>query len=144
VLGGVGGHEAALNYPGPLHCLTAVPSWVLPVLDNCLLLQHNWPLAHSQVVAILGGQPSVLSNSTLVEHALRMTLVADSLSLQFRLPPPGLSTPVARTSPVIAGGVPVVDAMVLTSVWAVQVLRSLSQVGGCRVGWEKGWNRGNR
>lgn len=80
------------------------------------------------MVAILGGQPAVLQDRALVEHALRMTLVADSLSLQFRLPPPGISQPVARTSAAIAGGVPVVDALVLTSVWAVQVLRSLSQV----------------
>ncbi|KAJ9510596.1 hypothetical protein QJQ45_027480 [Haematococcus lacustris] len=80
----------------------------------------------AQVTAILGGQPSVLQNHALVEHALRMTLVADSLSLQFRLPPPSVPTPTARSSPVVAGDAPVVDAMVLTSVWAVQVLRSVS------------------
>lgn len=84
----------------------------------------------AEVVAILGGQPSVLAERALVEHALRMTLVADSLSLQFRLPPPGIAQPVARQSAAIAGGVPVVDALVLTSVWAVQVLRTLSLVSG--------------
>ncbi len=63
-----------------------------------------------------------------MEHALRMTLVADSLSLQFRLPAPGLAQPIARSSAAIAGGVPVVDAVVLTSVWTVSVLRSLSLV----------------
>ncbi|GFH16869.1 uncharacterized protein HaLaN_13381 [Haematococcus lacustris] len=56
----------------------------------------------AQVTAILGGQPS------------------------FRLPPPSVPTPTARSSPVVAGDAPVVDAMVLTSVWAVQVLRSVS------------------
>jgi len=80
----------------------------------------------AEVIAILGGQPSVLQDRSLVEHALRMTLVADSLSLQFRLPAPGLAQPTARSSAAIAGGVPVVDAVVLTSVWAVSVLRSLS------------------
>lgn len=39
----------------------------------------------------------------LVEHALRMTLVADSLSLQFRLPAPDMVEPIARSSAAIAG-----------------------------------------
>lgn len=86
----------------------------------------------ADVTAILGGQPSVLADRTLVEHALRMTLVADSLSLQFRLPPPGISAPQARSSAAIAGGCMVVDALVLTSVWAVQVLRVLSLVSAGR------------
>ena len=45
----------------------------------------------------------VAQDATLVEHALRMTLVADSLSLQFRLPAPDLAEPVARSSAAIAG-----------------------------------------
>lgn len=59
-----------------------------------------------------------------------MTLVADSVSLQFRLPPPGLSLPAPRRSRAVAQGLPVVDTVVLTSVWAVEVLRSLCKVGG--------------
>ncbi|KAK9844911.1 hypothetical protein WJX74_008601 [Apatococcus lobatus] len=78
-------------------------------------------------LAVLGGPPSVLSNPGLVEHALRQTLVADALSLQFRLPPPSLPPPAARSLAHVAGRTPVVDALVLTSVWAVQVLRILSQ-----------------
>lgn len=74
-----------------------------------------------------------------MEHALRMTLVADSLSLQFRLPAAGLSSPTARVSAAIAGGVPVVDAVVLTSVWAVSVLRSLSLVSVCGGVWAWAW-----
>ena len=48
---------------------------------------------------------------------------------QFRLPPPGVAIPAPRTSAAIAGNTPVVDTLVLTSVWAVQVLRALCQVG---------------
>ena len=65
-----------------------------------------------------------------MEYALRMTLVSDALSLQFRLPPSGMALPTARSSVVIAGGTPVVDALVLSSVWAVHVLRMLCLVGG--------------
>ncbi len=63
-----------------------------------------------------------------MEYALRQTLVADAVSLQFRLPPPGVPAPVPRRSSAIAGGTPVVDTLVITSVWAVHLLRSLSQV----------------
>ena len=65
-----------------------------------------------------------------MEYALRQTLVADAVSLQFRLPPPGVPAPVPRRSSAIAGGTPVVDTLVITSVWAVHLLRSLSQVRG--------------
>eukprot|EP00803_Ostreobium_quekettii_P001217 evm.model.scf_1457.3 EVM.evm.TU.scf_1457.3 scf_1457:18929-26380(+) len=81
----------------------------------------------AHAVVVLGGPPAVLSNQMLVQHALRQTLVVDSLCLQFRLPPPGHPAPVARSSSAIAGGTPVVDALVVTSVWAVQILRSLCQ-----------------
>ncbi len=70
----------------------------------------------------------MLEKDSLVEYALRQTLVADAVSLQFRLPPPGVPTPTARRSNAIAGGAPVVDALVITSVWAVHLLRTLSQV----------------
>ncbi|CAK0786305.1 hypothetical protein CVIRNUC_009518 [Coccomyxa viridis] len=81
--------------------------------------------AHATVV--LGGPPNVLEKDSLVEYALRQTLVADAVSLQFRLPPPGVPAPVPRRSSAIAGGTPVVDTLVITSVWAVHLLRSLSQ-----------------
>ena len=38
-----------------------------------------------QTVVVLGGPPEILENPKLVEHAVRMTLVSDSQSLQFRL-----------------------------------------------------------
>ena len=68
-----------------------------------------------------------------MEHALRQTLVADALSLQFKLPPPGEPAPAARSSAAVAAGSPVVDAVAVTSVWAVHLLRTLCQVGLCRV-----------
>ncbi|GLI68742.1 hypothetical protein VaNZ11_013233 [Volvox africanus] len=74
---------------------------------------------------VLGAPPSVLEHDGLVQHALRMTLVTDSVSLQFRLPPPGLSLPAPRSSKAVAGGLPVVDTVAVTSVWAVEVLRSV-------------------
>jgi hypothetical protein len=71
----------------------------------------------------VAGAPLVL------EHALRHTLVADSLSLQFRLPPVGVPLPGPRVSPEVLGGTPAVDCLVMTSVWAVHGLRLLAQVG---------------
>lgn len=65
----------------------------------------------------------------------RMTLVTDSVSLQFRLPPPGLALPTPRSSLAVAGGVPVVDTVAATSVWAVEVLRALSRVSTRRTRW---------
>ncbi len=70
---------------------------------------------------------SVLAEEALVEHALRQTLVADALALQMRLPPPGAPAPAARASAAVAAGAPVVDALALTSVWAVHLLRTLCQ-----------------
>ena len=75
--------------------------------------------------------PAVSASEPLVEHALRQTLVADALSLQFKLPPPGEPAPAARSSAAVAGGSPVVDAVAVTSVWAVHLLRTLCQVGLC-------------
>jgi hypothetical protein len=54
--------------------------------------------------------------------------VADALSLQFRLPPPGVPLPLPRASQDVLGGCPCVDTLLLTSVWAVGVLRQLAQV----------------
>lgn len=84
------------------------------------------------VRVVLGGRPSVLSNQQLVEHALRQTLVADALSLQFRLPPPGVPLPLPRASQDVLGGCPCVDTLLLTSVWAVGVLRQLAQSAAYR------------
>ncbi len=75
--------------------------------------------------ALRGGQPGVRKAAKQVEHARRLTMVSGSQSLQFRLPPPGVAVPAPRSSPAIAGGTPVVDALVLTSVWAVHVLRGI-------------------
>eukprot|EP00798_Chlamydomonas_sp_ICE-L_P005818 gene5818-6105_t len=95
---------------------------------GCTALRCEVETASGRMASVvLGGQPDVLKESSLVEYALRMTLVSDSLSLQFRLPPPGVDIPAPRCSPAIAGGAPVVDTVCLSSVWAVQVLRSLSQ-----------------
>ena len=70
----------------------------------------------------------MLREQAIVQHALRQTLVADALTLQLKLPPAGVPAPVARSSPTVAGGAPVVDVLAVTSVWAVHILRSLSQV----------------
>ena len=65
-----------------------------------------------------------------MQHALRQTLVADALTLQMKLPPPGVPAPVARASPTVAGGTPVVGVLAVTSVWAVHILRHLARVRG--------------
>ena len=84
-------------------------------------------------VAFTEAQPdtavdAVLDNPALVEHALRQTLAADALSLQFKLPPPGLPVPAAQSSDDIAAGTPLVDALAVTSVWVAQILRMLCSV----------------
>ncbi|KAK9800299.1 hypothetical protein WJX73_007633 [Symbiochloris irregularis] len=79
----------------------------------------------AEATVVLGGPPKVLENPALVEHALRNTLVADALSLQFRLPPPNLPPPTAQSSPAIACGASAVETLVVNSVWAVHVLRTL-------------------
>ena len=40
---------------------------------------------------------AVLANVSLVEHALRNTMVADALSMQFRLPPTSAPSPTAKS-----------------------------------------------
>ena len=71
---------------------------------------------------------AVLKVPSLVEYALRQTLVADAMSLQFKLPPAGVPWPAAHASPEVAWGAPVVHTLVVTSVWVIQLLRSLCQV----------------
>ena len=72
--------------------------------------------------------PAVLQRPALVEHALRQTLAADALSLQFKLPPPGVPLPAAQTYQDVASGALVVDALAVTSVWVVHLLRTLCSV----------------
>ena len=70
----------------------------------------------------------MLKIPSLVEYALRQTLVADALSLQFKLPPAGVPWPGAHANPDVAFGAPLVHTLVVTSVWVIQVLRCLCQV----------------
>ena len=71
---------------------------------------------------------AVLGNEELALLALRSTLVADALSLQFKLPPAGALPPSSENAANIAGGAPIVESLVIASVWAVAVLRALAQV----------------
>ena len=129
-----------------------------PVAAGCSS-RHGWGLVDLLAVrrrlfsrfAALGGAASGASCSCSVEPDLVQTLqltplvqlcccvwcplqVADALSLQFRLPPPGVPPPLPRSSQEVLGGCPVVDALLLTSVWAVAALRQLAQVRGARQG----------
>ena len=63
-----------------------------------------------------------------MQLALRHTLTADSLSLQMRLPPAMAPPPPAKSAAHVACANWVVEAVAVTSVWAVNVLRSLCQV----------------
>jgi hypothetical protein len=69
-----------------------------------------------------------------VQHALRQALTADAHTLQLKLPPPGAAPPAARAAPTVAGGAPVVEGLAVTSVWCVQLLKMLAQVGPGREG----------
>ena len=72
--------------------------------------------------------PAVLQKPALIEHALRQTLAADALSLQFKLPPPGVPLPAAQSFQDVASGALVVDALAVTSIWVVHLLRILCLV----------------
>lgn len=52
--------------------------------------------------------------------------------LQVKLPPEGVPAPLARSSAAVAGGTPVVETLASSSLWAVSVLKALSQVLSCR------------
>ncbi len=56
------------------------------------------------------------------------TMVADAHSLQFKLPPPNVPLPACRTNPAVASGAPLVEVLVVTSVWCIQLLKLLCQV----------------
>jgi hypothetical protein len=91
---------------------------------------HTHTPAACLLAAILGGPPELLGELDVVEHALRQTLAADSHTLQIKLPPPGVKLPAARCSEHVAGGAPVVELLGITSIWAVQLLKIMCQVGG--------------
>lgn len=56
-------------------------------------------------------------------------MTADAQTLQLKLPPPGVPPPPTHTSAGVASGAPVVEGLAVTSVWAVQLLKLLAQVG---------------
>lgn len=66
----------------------------------------------------------------LVQHAVRLAMAADAQTLQFKLPPPGVPLPPTHMSPGVASGAPVVEALAVTSLWTVQLLKLLAQVSG--------------
>jgi len=88
----------------------------------------SFAFAHIQLSHWSRLVPAVLAEQALVEHALRHTLVADALALQIKLPPEGVPAPVARASAAVAGGAPVVETLASSSLWAVSLLKALSQV----------------
>ena len=69
----------------------------------------------------------VLQNQGLLEAAVQATLTCDAISLRFQLPPYGTPTPEATESPDVAGGTPCTTAQLITSVWVVNVLRSIAK-----------------
>lgn len=64
-----------------------------------------------------------------MQHALRQAMAADAQTLQFKLPPAGVPLPPTHMSPGVAHGAPVVEALAVTSLWTVQLLKLLAQVG---------------
>lgn len=68
-----------------------------------------------------------------MQHALRQALTADAQTLQFKLAPPGVPPPPTHVSAGVAAGAPVVEGLAVTSVWTVQLLKLLAQVGWARV-----------
>lgn len=98
-----------------------------PKLVCCTRVQSS-PGAPEHVLFWSERGPAVLQRPELVEHALRQTLAADALSLQFKLPPPGVPAPVVQSFQDVASGAVVVEALVVTSVWVVHLLRMLCSV----------------
>lgn len=72
---------------------------------------------------------SVVETEELVQLALRYTLTIDALSLQLKLPPNGFPLPQPKSVSHVASGVQTVDITAVTSIWAVNLLRGLCQVG---------------
>lgn len=75
------------------------------------------------VTIVLGGPPDVLRELSMVEHALRQCLTADAHALQLKVPPVGTQLPTVRSSTAVASGASLLEALAVTSTWAVQVLK---------------------
>lgn len=98
----------------------------MPDLDKPMLCSLRTESGvHTSIV--LAVPPQVAEHDALLEYAIRHTLVADSLSLQFRLPPPNVKLPQAHSDPRLAFSASLVDTLAVTSLWAVHVLRQLSK-----------------
>ncbi len=64
-----------------------------------------------------------------MQHALRLTLASDAQSLQFSCPPPSEQHAIAPSvHTAIAANTPTISVRILTSVWAVHILRQMSLV----------------
>ena len=66
---------------------------------------------------------TVLQDPALVQYALRLTLLSDALSSQFKLPAPGQPPLAQRTS---VRGTPIVEVLLHTSVWGAAVLSAIA------------------
>jgi hypothetical protein len=68
----------------------------------------------------------VLSSQGLLEAAMQATLTCDAISLRFQLPPYGSPAPDAAEDPAVARGTACTSATLVTSVWVVNVLRTIA------------------
>ncbi len=86
---------------------------------------------HGMVTAVLENLDccrAVLKSPPLVEHALRETLFLDAFNMRVSDPQTAVPAPMARSSAAIAGGGPVHDGVIRSSLWAYCLLRRLAQV----------------
>lgn len=75
----------------------------------------------------------VLGNQGLLEAALQATLTCDAISLRFQLPPHGSAPPTPTSTPAVAHSTKCIPALVTTSVWVVNLLRSLAATAANRL-----------
>jgi hypothetical protein len=108
------------------------PQLLLPA--GCSALRCKVRTASGGTTTVLLGAPAnIAAQPAILEHVLRQTLTADAQALQLKLPPPGTPLPPIQSSRAIACNAPLVEALAVTSVWTINLLRSLARDPGCRV-----------
>lgn len=81
--------------------------------------------AHSSV--LMGVPENIVQQPRILEHVVRQTLAADAQALQMKLPPPGTPLPPVRNLDTVGGNAPLIEGLLVTSVWVVSLLRSMCQ-----------------
>lgn len=77
---------------------------------------------------VMAGPAEVIEDDIILEYGIREALLADAHSIQLKLPPPGAPLPEVLVEKNLIFGAPMVQVLISTSTWVIQVMKLLTKV----------------